>query len=353
MQLVKAPTGAWNAHLRTEAAAARQARPTADVQREQCTSDSACEKPRRPADIEQPAMKRRKTLVLPRLALPTPAASTGAAQPASERFSSKAALPRSPVASLEQHAAATAVIVRDQGHQASRQLQQSQHAAETAAATTAAGGPVTLQLQQPALRRNRKVAVTTAARSVASDSALAATGPADAAVSAAAAMATQKKGAGNSVLSRLPKQRAHEQHAIESAEAAATMGGSAVVQSACSNHAALAGLESMPAANHGAKPGQSLQDACTASLPKQAGPERRHQPAAKVQVDYGQQAAKTEHLANLPSSKKRPQRLPAVLTSVLPTLKDNCIANTLNAATLVGECFKLLAVQRRINCYPM
>ena len=290
--------------------------------------------------------KKRKTLVLPRLASLMPAtAGTGAAQHAHKQLGANPTPPYNPAseASDKQH---TAVIDRDQ---ASGQLQRSQHAAEHAVATTTAT-MTAVQPQPPAaVRRNRKVAVTAAARLAAAESMLAASRPAHAAIPTAARTATQGNTASNPTLAGLQlKQRADEQAARP--DAAAAMGVLTSSQSARSKPAASIGLESMPGATFGAEPDRQLQAACTASLPKQAVPEVGPQPAAKLQVDDEKhQAVAAEHPAKLRSSNRRSQRLPAVLTSMLPTLKESCIANTLNAATLVGENSKVFAVQRTIT----
>jgi hypothetical protein len=363
VQVVKPPAaGAWNTRLRIDSAGACKDRPAADLQQEQRSNGSACAKPQMSAGIEQPVFKKRKTLVLPRLALPTPAAAgTGAAQHAHKQLGADSTLPYNlaSAASDKQHTAAAAVIDRDQ---AKGQLQQSQHAAESAVASATAT-MTAVQLQQPAaVRRNRKLAVTAAARSVAAESVLAASRPEHAARPAAAATVDQGKTASNPALPGLQlKQRADEQAAVP--DAAARICGLASTQSACSKATTSVGLENMPAATFGAEPEQQLQAACTASLKEQAVPEAGPQPAAKLQVDdETHQAVKAAHPARLLSSKRRPQRLPAVLTSVLPTLKDTCDTNTLNAATLVGECLELFAVQHRstvlherrgLPCIPM
>lgn len=349
VQVVKPPAGAWNTRLRVDSAGACKDRPAADVQQEQRSNGSACAKPQISAGIEQPVFKKRKTLVLPRLALPMPAATgTDAAQHAHKQLGADSTLPYNlaSAASDKQHTAAAAVIDHDQ---AKGQLQQSQHAAENAVATTTATMTAVQQQQPAAFRRNRKLAVTAAARSEAAESVLAVSRPEHAACPAAAATADQGKAASNPVLPGLQlKQRADEQAAVP--DAAATIGGLASTQPACSKATTSVGLENMPAATFGAEPKQQLQATCTASLPEQAVPEVGPQPAAKLQVDDEKyQAVQAAHPARLPSSKRRPQRLPAVLTSVLPMLKDICNTNTLNAATLVGECLTPFAVQPPIN----
>jgi hypothetical protein len=353
VQVVKPPAGAWNTRLRIDSAGAHKDRPAAEVQQAQRSNGSACAKPQSAVGIEQPVFKKRKTLVLPRLASPMPAAAgTGAAQHAHKQLGANPTLACNPAstASDKQHTAAAAIIHRDQ---ASGQLQRRQHAAENAVATTTAI-MTAAQLQQPAaVRRNSKLAVTAAARPVAADSMLAASRPAHAAIPAAARTATQGKTASNPTLPGLQlKQRADEQAAVP--DAAATMDVLASSQSARSKPAASIGLESMPAATFGAKPEQQLQAACTANTPEQAVPEVRPQPAAKLQVDDEKhKAVAAEHPAKLRSSNRRSQRLPAVLTSMLPTLRESCTANTLNAATLMGEYLELFAVQQTINSPAM
>jgi hypothetical protein len=292
--------------------------------------------------VQQPMLKKRR-LALPRFMLPAPTASRVAGQRTQHQSSATAsALSRSAsAAQTKQPAASAATTASDDAIKGT-----TTDAAVIAAAPMVADATVA-QHQLLGTKAKRKLAVTAACTSVAAKSMLQ---PADEHATGEAGAATACH-YDNAAHSPAQKGLQLEQRAEDTIGAALSQMPVAVAVSASSSLFTDCALDrdsaaAADAASLAVMPAMAEADqrpeaaAASAGLLLQVLDQQVVQRGKSLQetcvIDEKHSVA-TEQPAALRATKRRPQRLPAVLTSTLPALKGSCGSSTLGTATLLSE----------------